>query len=158
MSTMPEFQIFSFPLDEELEVCRRYKGILSGICIGIDYQSMDLHILSEEQFTSIANTISMIIKKRFRKCDIAARTGKGEFLVVLPATGIDDAQKMAEKFIFDITRKKFKTHNRIFSITCSCGVTDSKKGEKGSELLERCRKALSIARTKGNRQVHVIRG
>jgi diguanylate cyclase (GGDEF)-like protein len=158
MSSMPEFKIFSFPLDEELEVCRRYKGILSGISIGIDYQSMNLYISSEDQLSIIANAISTIIKKRFRKSDIAARTGRGEFIVVLPATGIDDAIKMAEQFIDDINKKKFRTRSKTFSVTCSCGVTDSKEGEKGSELFERCRKALDIARTKGNMQVHVIRG
>ena len=66
--------------------------------------------------------IGSIIKKSFRKTDIAGRIGGEEFAVVFKNTSLEEAKKVAEKFRETVAKRKVVYSDHEISFTVSIGV------------------------------------
>ena len=89
-----------------------------------------------------------------RDSDFAGRSGDEEFLVLLPATGPEGAEKAAEKIRAAIVGVGVRGVDR--AITASLGVASLPvHAEDGDGLLRIAQRALDVAKARGRNRVEL---
>lgn len=110
------------------------------------------HKVGDKVLEFIGQTLTGSVKGR----DVPARYGGEEFIVLLPATGREDACKLAEsirKQVSGKTLKITKTQKTIGVITLSCGVAQVSEGDTSDSLVDRADQALYLAKENGRDNV-----
>jgi len=70
----------------------------------------------------ILTSLADLIMKNSRKLDTAGRWGGEEFLIILPATNLSGAVRLAEKLRTNIASNPFKYKDKKLRVTMSLGV------------------------------------
>jgi diguanylate cyclase len=112
------------------------------------------HQLGDQVLRLVARTLTDSVRGR----DTSARFGGEEFAIILPQTGLDDAQTVAEHIRQGLTRRKVvgRDKNQDYgSITLSFGAAEYRPGEPLSSLVERADVALYRAKREGRNRVAV---
>lgn len=141
-------------LDEVLEynfsISTRYKTGLSILILDIDYfkevNDQFGHLVGDVVLTELAG----ILKSCVRESDTVGRWGGEEFLVILPHTRLEDAEKVAEKIRAAVEKMDFQKAGHI---TCSIGAASFCEGDDSEKLLSRADMALYHAKSCGRNQV-----
>jgi len=109
------------------------------------------HLIGDHVLKSTAE----LIKKNLREEDVFGRYGGEEFLIVLPNTLINDAEKIAETIRKAIEKNEFESGSITFSITMSFGITDiaSEAPQSLETMLDNADKALYSAKERGKNKV-----
>ena len=138
-------------LNEQIEVAKRYKRPMSIIFFDIDHFKEVNDTYGHKKGDFVLIELAKVINQNIRKSDIFGRWGGEEFLLILPETRIDKAEKLAEKL-----RKIVENHDFDgLSITISLGVTELKENDNISSLMGRVDKLLYKAKENGRNQVSV---
>lgn len=112
------------------------------------------HVVGDAVLRQVARRIEGIV----RPTDLATRYGGEEFVIVLPATDIGDAQAAADRLCQAIAAHPFNllvdgSLARI-PVTVSVGIAESRTGDAVEDLIERADKAVYTAKSVGrNRAV-----
>lgn len=95
------------------------------------------------------------IGRNIRGVDLACRLGGEEFVVVMPDTGLADAQRVADRLCQAMSRAPFpvKEVAAPIPVTCSIGVAVGKPGDRFEDLLEQADQALYRAKETGRNRV-----
>lgn len=144
-------------LEKEFSRTKRHGSPLSCVMIDIDdFKKCNDeygHLVGDEVLKKIAG----VIFDGIRKEDTAGRFGGEEFLILLPNTDEDQAERIAEKIRKKISEIEFRTGSTGFKKTISLGVAEASKigGIKNEdELLFYADKAMYEAKRRGkNRTV-----
>ncbi|NYF20668.1 diguanylate cyclase (GGDEF)-like protein [Xanthomonas sp. JAI131] len=108
------------------------------------------HDVGDAVLVSIAQRLSGGLRKR----DEAVRWGGEEFLVVLPDTGIDDAENSAERLRALMEAEPFKVEGRQLAITLSLGVAEMDPADLSFDaVILRADRALYRAKREGRNRV-----
>ncbi len=91
-----------------------------------------------------------LIRGLIRQGDLLIRWGGEEFLLLLPATEIDEAGPFAERVRLEVEKKDFPIAGQI---TISLGVAQLQEGDSIDALLKRVDSALYRAKQKGRNRV-----
>jgi len=111
------------------------------------------HTLGDEVLREVAVRLASSV----RAVDIPCRYGGEEFVVVMPATRLTDAARIAERIRSAISAEPFAVGSREVPVTVSLGVSASDGVEDRPEsLIRRADEALYEAKAAGRNQV-VIR-
>ena len=94
-----------------------------------------------------------VVKDTLRPTDVIARFGGEEFLILLPETGLDDAQKTIMRVQRALTRHFFMYKNEQVLITFSAGVAMRGKSESQDDVTNRADKAMYQAKLAGKNRV-----
>jgi len=143
-------RFFSNIFDMELEKASRGMQNLSLVVIDIDYfkkfNDTYGHLVGDKVLLELAKTLS----KKLRKYDILSRFGGEEFFVLLPATTLSLAIKVAERL-----RKSLPENKALkkYGVTISLGVTEYKKGDTMKRMISRADKALYLSKKNGRNRV-----
>jgi diguanylate cyclase (GGDEF)-like protein len=86
--------------------------------------------------------IAQFVSQQIRKCDVIARWGGGDFIILAPKTKADDAQVLAAKLNKALKQKTFLDS---FKISINFGVTGVSKEDDVNTIIERARKALQLS-------------
>jgi diguanylate cyclase len=89
------------------------------------------------------------VRNSLRPVDVVARFGGEEFVVLLPGTPVDEAQKVLSRLQRLLTASLFMHDGKEVFVTFSAGVTTYREGEKVEEALERADEALYEAKRTG---------
>jgi two-component system cell cycle response regulator len=111
------------------------------------------HTLGDEVLREVAIRLASSV----RAVDIPCRYGGEEFVVVMPATRLTDAARIAERIRTAISVEPFAVGDREIPVTVSLGVSASDGADDRPEsLIRRADEALYEAKAAGRNQV-VIR-
>ena len=104
---------------------------------------------------SVLRALGNVIAESCREYDVAGRYGGEQFLVILPATELDDAARVADRLRRRIEANEFACHGEGFTVTVSIGVTqaDVDTPKEVDELIRRAGEALSRAKAEGRNRV-----
>ncbi len=106
------------------------------------------HNTGDKVLVHLSHTLLRIL----RHLDVVCRWGGEEFVILLPATKIDNAKKIAEKIRAYIEESYIED---IIKITVSIGVTEVGKGDILSSTIDRADKALYLGKNSGRNSVIV---
>ncbi|MFM9975813.1 MAG: PleD family two-component system response regulator [Beijerinckiaceae bacterium] len=104
----------------------------------------------------VLKEISKRIKKAVRKVDMACRTGGEEFVVLMPETDPDIAQKVAERIRLKIERNPFSIikSKKAITVTVSIGISGYVAGHTTADaLMKKADEALYRAKKEGRNRV-----
>jgi diguanylate cyclase (GGDEF)-like protein len=136
----------------EIERVKRYAGFMALIMFDIDHfkEINDAH--GHAVGDSVLVELVSVVKGLIRRADVFSRWGGEEFLILLPETDLEGAQKMAEKLRVSIETNKF---TGVPIVTCSFGVAAFTEIDDEDTLLKRADDALYDAKNSGRNRVAV---
>jgi diguanylate cyclase len=94
-------------------------------------------------------SLAAAVRERLRPTDHLARFGGEEFVVLLPATPVDEAQQALTRLQRSLSEALFLHDGREVFVTFSAGVTAWRAGEALQPALERADEALYVAKHAG---------
>jgi diguanylate cyclase len=103
------------------------------------------HSAGDQALVALANKV----RESLRPVDVVARFGGEEFVVLLPDTEVEEAQKALTRLQRELTASLFMHESKEVFVTFSAGVTGYRSGEALEEALERADEALYEAKRTG---------
>lgn len=126
------YRYFHSVIKHELAISKRYNRPLSLMLIDIDDFKKINDTYGYLRGDEILQFVATIIKSNIRETDIAARFGGEEFVVLMPETHEEEAEKMAERIRGLIMADKFLFN---YHITVSIGVAQNLPiGKESTEI------------------------
>ena len=111
------------------------------------------HMIGDQVLQQIANRCRSIL----RSSDIMGRYGGEEFLILLPETNVQQAQKIANRMRLLIMDRPIVTDRGDISVTVSMGIS-SMEGDCDSRLewvVDQADQALLLAKESGRNKVMI---
>ncbi|WP_373036807.1 diguanylate cyclase [Sulfurimonas sp.] len=143
---------FNKELDKALYAVKRYDEVYSLVLYDIDnFKNINDtygHIVGDYALV----TLSDMFYKRKRPTDIFARWGGEEFIILLPSTNENDAQKFANSLREELEAYSFKYFGKL---TCSFGVTKILKDDTDKTVFTRVDSALYYSKEHGKNMVTI---
>lgn len=106
------------------------------------------HAVGDEVLVRVARIAASTV----RTGDYLGRYGGEEFVIILPATGVDHAEAFAERLRQIMEKSKFDPLPQG-RVTISCGVAEYRPPESVDDLMARADKAMFEAKKKGRNAV-----
>jgi two-component system cell cycle response regulator len=128
---------------------------LSVLTIDVDYFKAVNDTHGHDAGDRVLQELSVRIKSNIRNIDLACRTGGEEFVVVLPATEMAVAERIAERMRKSVSARRFSAGtDGGLAITISAGVASlSGVNDKVEDILKRADQALYRAKRDGRNRV-----
>ena len=149
-------RFFDHQIHVELQRVTRYPAPISLVFIDIDrFKSInDTH--GHHVGDLVLQGLAHVLQKHLRSTDLIARFGGEEFVVVLPGSTAQDAQKSIE-FILQHIRSEPVAQNegQAFHITFSAGVSAWSEGMTVEEWIQRSDDAMYAAKQGGRNRVMI---
>lgn len=141
-------------LTAEAARSRRHKGVFSILMMDIDhfkkYNDRFGHLAGDEVLIRMA----LIFKESIRSVDFAARYGGEEFLVMLPQTGADGGEEVADRIRTRVAKETFAKRNEQPAITISIGIAAfPEHGDTPEYIIASADAALYQAKRRGRNRV-----
>ena len=105
----------------------------------------------DEVLVEIANVLRVCVRSE----DICARWGGEEFLLLLPETGLDGAQSVAQKICHSVSMTEFRVNKPGIRVTLSLGVCEYNQGQTTFECIAQAEQALLQAKHAGKNRFSV---
>jgi diguanylate cyclase (GGDEF)-like protein len=99
-------------LEEIFERSLRLKENLALIIVDIEEYGTIINTYGADVAYELLKELVAFLKSRLRPYDLIARFGADEFLIVLPATGHEEAMRVAQKLNSSLTKRTF-TYKKI---------------------------------------------
>jgi len=109
-------------LEREIERTHRTRTPTALIMIDLDHFKQVNDNWGHETGNEALKLVSRVILSAVRKVDVPCRYGGEEFAIVLPATHLVDAVKVAERIRTDIESYPLQTDSEEITLTASLGV------------------------------------
>lgn len=101
----------------------------------------------------VLRQVAQTLQRISRASDIVARVGGEEYLVILPATDLDDARTLAERIRLDIAECALLVSQQQITITASLGVAGALGAVELNRLSSEAERAMHLAKRGGRNQV-----
>jgi diguanylate cyclase (GGDEF)-like protein len=100
--------------------------------------------------------LALLLKGNLRERDTLARLGGDEFALLLENCSIADALEVADTFLTEVQRFRFKWGDRIFAVGMSVGmVAINQDSSTAASLLSAADAACYVAKEHGRNQIHL---
>lgn len=148
---------FDLTMAEEYNKALRYQQQLSFILLDIDHfkkiNDKYGHDIGDQVLVRLARMVTSII----RTGDTFARIGGDEFALILPFSGLESAQVMADRVCFEVAKRSFvMSCGKVIDVSVSVGVSVLGRQDNGTiSLFERADQALYKAKQFGRGQVQI---
>jgi diguanylate cyclase len=104
----------------------------------------------------VLRLLAKVLRDGVRDIDLPARYGGEELIVILPNAGLTTAATIAERIrrsVAECHMSRRSTGEALPGITISIGVAQFQGGESMADLIERCDRALYLAKNTGRNRV-----
>jgi two-component system cell cycle response regulator len=138
----------------ELARAKRYNDRLSVVLLDVDHFKQINDKRGHAAGDLVLSALGKLLNNTLRTCDIVARWGGEEFVLVLPSTSIDGAEQTAERVRDLLERADIKDANgdRI-PVTASFGVATYSGSENLEQMVDRADRAMYLAKSGGRNRV-----
>jgi two-component system, cell cycle response regulator len=138
----------------EVARAKRYNDRLSVILLDVDHFK---HINDKRGHAAgdlVLTAVGKLLNNALRTCDIVARWGGEEFVLVLPSTSLEGAEQTAERVRELMEHADIKDGNgdRI-PVTASFGVATYTGSENLEQVVDRADRAMYLAKSGGRNRV-----
>lgn len=138
----------------ELKRSKRHGFQLCLIMLDIDKFKSINDSLGHAAGDEVLRSLSTLMKHALRESDIVGRLGGEEFGILLPQTGEDEAQVIAERLRLAVMDKPVTFEDRTIRYTISIGLAPAWKSEASvDDLVKRADTALYRAKETGRNKV-----
>ena len=139
--------------EQELARCRRHRRSMALLLMDIDHfksvNDTHGHQMGDRVLIDFVSRVSALL----RRPDLLARFGGEEFVVLLPETGLEEAEAVAGRILARVA----ETGAGLPPVTVSIGVTVNRPDEAQLDtLLARADRALYKAKEAGRNRVAVV--
>lgn len=140
-------------LHQNIEKYERYDDKLSVILLDIDHFKKVNDNFGHDFGDAVLIILAQILSENIRDCDMAARIGGEEFLIVLPQINKDQAYILAERLRIAISEYDFEN---IKQLTVSMGISEFKDTDTFDSLLKRADDGLYESKNTGRNKVTLL--
>lgn len=140
-------------INDEIYRAKRYERGFSLIMFDIDHFKSINDNHGHETGDRVLARLSEVVTSQLRQADVFARWGGEEFMILLPETGLDGAELVAEATRKIIAQTDFRKPRHV---TVSLGVTQYRQPESIDSLLTRVDNLLYQAKSEGRNQTAVV--
>jgi diguanylate cyclase (GGDEF)-like protein len=137
LTGLPNRRALMLSLEPQVSRCRRYQSLLSVVLMGVDSDGS-----RDNNPQRLA--VSRLLKDQLRWADLIGCGEEGEFIMILPETGEEDALKLVRKLSAQVAQLPNADGTPI---SASFGVTAWRKNDDANALLRRAN--LALAETRG---------
>ena len=109
--------------EAELARAAHKPGSLCLLMLDIDHFKQVNDTYGHDGGDQVLKFFALLLTRKIRQRDLLARVGGEEFLIVLPDTDLNGAQKMATRLLQALRHSTVEYAGNQFGITCSMGVT-----------------------------------
>jgi len=138
----------------EVARTKRYNDVLSVILLDVDHFK---HINDRRGHAAgdmVLSAVGKLLNGALRTCDIVARWGGEEFVLVLPSTSLEGAEQVAERVREMMEQADIKDGNGdAIPVTASFGVASYALGESLEQVIDRADRAMYLAKSSGRNRV-----
>ncbi len=148
-------------LDQEINRSKRYNRSLALVLADIDHFKKLNDTFGHQIGDEVLRQFCDVCRADLREYDLFSRYGGEEFALVLPETGIEEAETVAEKLRLAIARHTFEHNHENIRITASFGVfamSPATEPYTKNEMISFSDQAMFQAKKKGRNQVVVYSG
>jgi diguanylate cyclase (GGDEF)-like protein len=139
---------------KEVERSLRYQLPLSLIMMDIDHYKEINDQYGHRVGDMVLTQIGQIIQNAVRKIDIACRYGGEEFVILLPETELEQAERVAERIRGALDEATISLDAQSVTVTASLGIVDlSASTPLIEEMLAKADDAMYRAKEKGRNQI-----
>lgn len=143
-------------LEREARRTKRNHTFIGIMMIDIDHFKLFNDTHGHKAGDVVLQELGTLLQESIRGGDIACRYGGEEFLLILPDTTLEIAQKRAEELLLQVRELKIPYQDESFHITVSIGVSGLSEHSSGvQEVITEADNALYQAKEGGRNQVIV---
>jgi two-component system cell cycle response regulator len=139
-------QKFKEILASEMRRSERFNRSFSLILMDIDFFQTLNDQFGQTAGDKVLITVSTIVQQRIRECDMFARWGGEEFILLVPETDGENAVLLAESIRAIIDQYHFL---KVGQVTCSFGIAEFVPGKTKSDMLKEATQALTDSKNNG---------
>ncbi len=143
----------SAELQQHYNMARRYGQINSLILLDIDYFKKINDNYGHFGGDDILQQFSKLLGRSMRDTDIVSRWGGEEFLILTPATTLEDATTAAEIFRQQVEKHPFDVLGQHVNITITCGVVELLPTKQIENVLKLADRLLYKGKDNGRNRV-----
>ena len=143
---------FNTMLDYTIRDAEVYGTNFTVILFDIDHFKQINDTYGHDIGDKVLIQLSALVKNLLRGDDLLARWGGEEFVILSPATKLNDAYELANRLRQEIERFPFPF---IKTLTCSFGVAQYKRGNSKEEVVKNADNALYESKRNGRNRVSV---
>ncbi len=157
LTGLANHRAFHEHLGRELDRARRYGQPLSLVMVDVDHFKLYNDTHGHPAGDRVLEGIAELFRRRLRSVDIAARYGGEEFGLILPATPLEAATRVAEQLVAAVREAALvgEESQPNGKVTISAGVARWDGNEAATELLQRADAAMYRAKQFGRDRAHV---
>ncbi|MEA2830450.1 MAG: diguanylate cyclase, partial [Bradyrhizobium sp.] len=131
-------------------------GALSVLLIDIDHFKTFNDNFGHGVGDQVLRLMAKVLRERVREIDLPARYGGEELIAVLPGAELATCEAVAERIrraVSECRITRRSTGEDLPGVTVSIGVGQFQLGESMTDLIERCDRALYLAKRTGRNRV-----
>lgn len=131
---------------------------IAALILDLDHFKLINDSFGHDAGDEVLREFAVRLATNVRAVDLPCRLGGEEFVVIMPGTSLEDAQRIAERIRLDVSREPFRAKGMSegLTVTVSVGVAASVPGDTPETLLKRADQGVYEAKALGRDQV-VIR-
>lgn len=144
-------------LEEHWALASRYHRPVALMALDIDHFKQVNDVYGHIAGDAVLRTVADILRQCVRSTDVVARVGGEEFLIVLPAQTLTEAEVCAERCRASVESAETRIGDQIIRVTISAGVaTRRPEMQQCADQLKDADSALYVAKNSGRNTIRVV--
>ena len=140
-------------MDNEAARANRRKSPLCVALLDVDnFKKLNDSLGHDAGDAALIHLVS-VIRETLRPQDTLARLGGEEFVILLPDTAVEDANKALTRLQRELTKRYFLNNNEKILITFSAGLTEYRSNDTQASVIKRADEAMYTAKKTGKNRV-----
>ena len=138
----------------EVARAKRYNNDLSVVLLDVDHFKQINDKRGHAAGDMVLSAVGKLLNSSLRTCDIVARWGGEEFVLLLPSTSLDHAAEVGERVRAELAGATIKDGNGdAVPVTASFGVASYSGAETLEQMIDRADRAMYLAKSGGRNRV-----